>query len=75
MAIKAGECQVVVAGGQESMSQAPHVIHLRNGIKLGDATMIDTMTFDGLTDAFTGIHMGVTGLLFELFFYDSCKAV
>ncbi|XP_057319839.1 acetyl-CoA acetyltransferase, cytosolic [Microplitis mediator] len=60
LAIKAGECQVVVAGGQESMSQAPHVIHLRNGIKLGDATMIDTMTFDGLTDAFTGIHMGVT---------------
>ncbi|KAH0545946.1 acetyl-CoA acetyltransferase, cytosolic [Cotesia glomerata] len=60
VSIKAGESEVVVAGGQECMSQAPHAIHLRNGVKMGDTTMVDTMTFDGLTDAFTGIHMGDT---------------
>ncbi|XP_023290480.1 acetyl-CoA acetyltransferase, cytosolic isoform X2 [Orussus abietinus] len=60
LSIKSGESEVVVAGGQESMSQAPHAIHLRNGVKMGDGTMIDTMIFDGLTDAFTGVHMGVT---------------
>ncbi|XP_058789317.1 acetyl-CoA acetyltransferase, cytosolic [Phymastichus coffea] len=60
LSIKSGESEVVVAGGQESMSQAPHAIHLRNGVKMGDGTMMDTMIIDGLTDAFESIHMGVT---------------
>ena len=51
---------IVVAGGQESMSQAPHVIHLRNGKKLGDTELIDSMIKDGLWDAFNGYHMGIT---------------
>ncbi len=52
--------KVVVAGGQESMSQAPHVMHLRDGTKMGDVKMIDTMIKDGLWDAFNGYHMGTT---------------
>ena len=59
-AIKTGDADIVVAGGQESMSQAPHVMHLRNGVKMGDAQMIDTMIRDGLWDAFHGYHMGTT---------------
>ena len=59
-AIKMGDADIVVAGGQESMSQAPHVMHLRNGTKMGDAQMIDTMIRDGLWDAFHGYHMGTT---------------
>jgi acetyl-CoA C-acetyltransferase len=59
-AIRAGESEIVVAGGQESMSQAPHCIHLRNGTKMGDAQMVDTMIRDGLWDAFNGYHMGNT---------------
>src|SRR6266568_3810831 len=59
-AIRNGDCDIVVAGGQESMSQAPHCIHLRNGVKMGDAQMIDTMIKDGLWDAFNGYHMGNT---------------
>ncbi len=59
-AIRAGDSDIVVAGGQESMSQAPHCIHLRNGVKMGDAQMIDTMIKDGLWDAFNGYHMGNT---------------
>ncbi|MFM9943056.1 MAG: acetyl-CoA C-acetyltransferase [Hyphomicrobiaceae bacterium] len=51
---------IVVAGGQESMSQAPHVMHLREGTKMGDTKMIDTMIKDGLWDAFNGYHMGST---------------
>ncbi len=51
---------IVVAGGQESMSQAPHVMHLRDGTKMGDVKMIDTMIKDGLWDAFNGYHMGNT---------------
>ncbi len=51
---------IVVAGGQESMSQAPHVMYLREGTKMGDAKMIDTMIKDGLWDAFNGYHMGNT---------------
>ena len=51
---------IVVAGGQESMSQAPHCMHLRNGVKMGDAEMVDTMIKDGLWDAFNGYHMGNT---------------
>ena len=59
-AIRTGDADIVVAGGQESMSQAPHVMHLRNGTKMGDAQMIDTMIRDGLWDAFNGYHMGTT---------------
>jgi acetyl-CoA C-acetyltransferase len=59
-AILAGDSDIVVAGGQESMSQAPHCMHLRNGTKMGDAAMIDTMIRDGLWDAFNGYHMGNT---------------
>ncbi len=59
-AIRLGEAEIVVAGGQESMSQAPHCLHLRNGTKMGDAQLIDTMIKDGLWDAFNGYHMGVT---------------
>jgi len=58
--IKAGGSKIVIAGGQENMSLAPHAIHLRNGKKLGDAELIDTMIKDGLWDAFHGYHMGVT---------------
>ena len=59
-AIRAGDSSIVVAGGQESMSQAPHTMYLRNGTKMGDASMIDTMIRDGLWDAFNGYHMGNT---------------
>jgi acetyl-CoA C-acetyltransferase len=59
-AIKVGDSEIVVAGGQESMSQAPHCMHLRNGVKMGDAQMVDTMIKDGLWDAFHGYHMGTT---------------
>jgi acetyl-CoA C-acetyltransferase len=59
-AIRSGDSAIVVAGGQESMSQAPHCIHLRNGTKMGDAQMVDTMIKDGLWDAFNGYHMGNT---------------
>jgi acetyl-CoA C-acetyltransferase len=59
-AIKTGDSAIVVAGGQESMSMAPHCIHLRNGVKMGDAQMVDTMIKDGLWDAFNGYHMGNT---------------
>ena len=51
---------IVVTGGQESMSQAPHVVHLRNGKKLGDTELVDSMIKDGLWDAFNGYHMGKT---------------
>jgi acetyl-CoA C-acetyltransferase len=59
-AIRNGDSDIVVAGGQESMSLAPHCMHLRNGTKMGDTQMIDTMIKDGLWDAFNGYHMGVT---------------
>jgi acetyl-CoA C-acetyltransferase len=55
-----GDADVVVAGGQESMSMAPHCQHLRTGVKMGDFKMIDTMIKDGLWDAFNGYHMGNT---------------
>ncbi len=58
--IKTGGSNVIIAGGQENMSLAPHAIHLRDGKKLGDAELIDTMIKDGLWDAFHGYHMGVT---------------
>jgi acetyl-CoA C-acetyltransferase len=57
-AILNGDSDIVVAGGQESMSMAPHCQHLRNGIKMGSFEMIDTMIKDGLWDAFNGYHMG-----------------
>jgi len=59
-AIRNGDSSVVVAGGQESMSQSPHCIHLRSGKKMGDAELIDTMIRDGLWDIFNGYHMGCT---------------
>src|SRR6202140_2579989 len=59
-AILNGDSEIVVAGGQESMSQAPHCAHLRNGVKMGDFAMVDTMIKDGLWDAFNGYHMGNT---------------
>jgi acetyl-CoA C-acetyltransferase len=58
--IAIGDAAIIVAGGQESMSMAPHCAHLRNGVKMGDYKMIDTMIKDGLTDAFYGYHMGNT---------------
>ena len=58
--IKSGDSNIVIAGGQESMSLAPHAINLRDGKKLGDTELIDTMIKDGLWDAFHGYHMGVT---------------
>ena len=59
-ALQTGDSKVVVCGGQESMSQAPHVAHLRNGQKMGDLKMVDSMIKDGLWDAFNGYHMGNT---------------
>ena len=59
-AIRVGDSTIVVAGGQESMSQAPHVAHLRDGAKMGDVTFVDSMIVDGLWDAFNGYHMGNT---------------
>ncbi|MEM9387725.1 MAG: acetyl-CoA C-acetyltransferase [Pseudomonadota bacterium] len=59
-AIIAGDADVVVAGGQESMSGSPHVSHLRGGVKMGPATLVDSMLVDGLQDAFSGMHMGMT---------------
>src|ERR1700733_4643100 len=59
-AIVNGDSGIVVAGGQESMSMAPHCAHLRGGVKMGDFEMVDTMIKDGLWDAFNGYHMGNT---------------
>ncbi|NQW00957.1 MAG: acetyl-CoA C-acetyltransferase [Rhodospirillales bacterium] len=59
-AIQLGDATIVVAGGQESMSQAPHCLNMRNGTKMGPAEMVDTMIKDGLCDAFNGYHMGTT---------------
>ena len=58
--IKSGDSKIVIAGGQENMSLAPHAIHLRDGKKIGDTELVDTMIKDGLWDAFHGYHMGVT---------------
>jgi acetyl-CoA C-acetyltransferase len=59
-AILNGDSDIVVAGGQESMSMAPHCAYLRGGVKMGDFEMVDTMIKDGLWDAFNGYHMGNT---------------
>jgi len=58
--IATGDARIIVAGGQESMSMAPHAQHLRAGTKMGDLKLVDTMIKDGLTDAFYGYHMGTT---------------
>ncbi|MFA1621986.1 acetyl-CoA C-acetyltransferase [Rhizobium mongolense] len=58
--IASGDAEIIIAGGMESMSMAPHCSHLRGGVKMGDFKMIDTMIKDGLTDAFYGYHMGIT---------------
>mgnify|MGYP006267708949 CR=1 FL=1 len=55
-----GDAKIIVAGGQESMSQSQHVAHLRNGTKMGDMKFLDSMLRDGLLDAFQGYHMGTT---------------
>jgi acetyl-CoA C-acetyltransferase len=59
-AIQTGDSAIVIAGGQESMSQAPHAVPQRNGTKMGSVTMVDTMLYDALVDAFSNVHMGVT---------------
>ncbi len=58
--IQTGAATIVVAGGQESMSQSQHAAHLRNGVKMGALDLVDTMIKDGLWDAFNGYHMGTT---------------
>ena len=58
--IKAGDATIVVAGGQESMSQSTHAAHMRDGTKMGDMKLVDTMVKDGLWDAFNNYHMGTT---------------
>jgi acetyl-CoA C-acetyltransferase len=59
-AIATGDARIMVAGGQESMSLSPHAQKLRNGTKMGNVSLVDTMVLDGLTDAFNGYHMGIT---------------
>ena len=60
-AIRCGDAELMIAGGQESMSQAPHVLpHSRNGQRMGNWSMVDTMISDGLWDAFNDYHMGIT---------------
>ena len=58
--IASGDAAIIVAGGQESMSQAPHAANMRSGVKMGEFKLIDTMLKDGLIDAFQGYHMGTT---------------
>lgn len=59
-AIKNGDASVIIAGGHESMSNSRHAVYLRSGTKMGNSQMVDTMINDGLTDAFSGTHMGIT---------------
>ncbi len=59
-AVRCGDASVVIAGGQESMSLAPHAQALRQGAKMGPVSLVDTMVHDGLTDAFNAYHMGIT---------------
>lgn len=58
--ILCGDAHIVVAGGQENMSQSPHFIHMRDGVKFGDVNLKDTMIVDGLWDVYNDIHMGIT---------------
>jgi acetyl-CoA C-acetyltransferase len=57
-AIKAGDADIIVAGGMENMSQVPHYLQVRNGQKLGNMAMVDGLVHDGLTDVYNGVHMG-----------------
>lgn len=59
-AIMTGDSDIVVAGGQENMSMAPHVMNMRPGTKMGNAQLINSMVYDGLTDVFNQYHMGIT---------------
>ncbi len=59
-ALRNGDADIIVAGGQESMSLSPHAQQLRGGTKMGDVSLVDTMIKDGLTDVFNGYHMGIT---------------
>lgn len=59
-AIQSGDADIVIAGGQENMSMSPHAIHMRDGTKFGNVSMVDTMITDGLWDAFNDYHMGIT---------------
>ncbi|HEU4839733.1 MAG TPA: acetyl-CoA C-acetyltransferase [Micavibrio sp.] len=59
-AIQCGDADIIVAGGQENMSLSPHAMHLRAGVKMGNAEMTDTMITDGLWDVFNNYHMGIT---------------
>ncbi len=58
--ILCGDADIIVAGGQENMSQSPHAAHMRNGTKMGDVSLVDTMIKDGLWDCFNDYHMGIT---------------
>src|SRR5262249_61527232 len=58
--VASGDANIIVAGGQESMSLSPHAAHMRAGTKMGAAQLVDTMIKDGLWDAFHGYHMGTT---------------
>src|SRR3984893_15716497 len=58
--VASGDANIIVAGGQESMSLSPHVAHMRAGTKMGDVKLVDSMIKDGLWDAFHGYHMGTT---------------
>ncbi|XP_033723823.1 acetyl-CoA acetyltransferase, cytosolic isoform X2 [Tursiops truncatus] len=60
--IVVGDSSIVVAGGMENMSKAPHLVHLRTGVRMGDAPLADSVLCDGLIDAFHSYHMGITGL-------------
>lgn len=60
MAIKAGDAKIIVAGGMESMSQSRHAVFMREGLRMGNGILVDTMINDGLTDAFNNYHMGIT---------------
>lgn len=79
-AIKCGDSTIVIAGGQESMSNAPHVVSVRSGVKMGNTELMDTMIHDGLTDAFDDIHMGITGkkcskyYIIVVFFYGKSNS-
>ena len=59
--IATGDANIIVAGGQELMSLAPHAAYLRSGVKMGEMKLVDTMLQDGLIDAFHGYHMGNDG--------------
>ncbi len=59
-AIMTGDARIMIAGGQENMSLAPHAQNLRGGFKMGNASLVDTMVHDGLTDVFNAYHMGIT---------------